>query len=350
MPDPLLYLQAMGVAAIVSAAFVVFTIRVRSRMNAAWWNPLCLFGIGLGLVCGDCVLSLRLAWPPVSGRDRLWLIVIPSVLCLEAAAGFPRIPRWTAWTLRLSLCATIPWILLYDSVYLSGNGREWSQSQAVLVMGTCSVLLATVWCVLDRLSVRPAGLSIPLVLCLTTQCAVLSIMMAGYVGGGAAAVPWIGGLLASTVALLPSRLCVSGPGVSMIPALTGTALVGLFGLLMIGRFFGELGTAPALTMLLAPLLSLATQLPGLRNRKPWVVGVLRLLIVALPLLIVLAVARRNFQRDMAPLLGSVGDLSSDSIFPGGDARRPHPVPVKHLFVVRASASTCFSPAGLSPYT
>ena len=312
MPDPLLYLQAMGSAAIVSVSCVLFTVGVRSRVNTDWWTALCLLGIGLGLVCGDCVLSLRLAWPPVSGRDRLWLIVIPAVLCVEAAAGTTRIPRRAAWGLRLSLCAAIPWTLLYGSVYLSGTDREWSQPQAVVVMSICSLLLAGVWCALHRLSIRPAGLSIPLSLCLTTQCAVFCIMMAGYVGGGAAALPWIGALLAATPGILLNRQCLGDSGISIVPALTGSALVGLFGLLMLGRFFGELGTAEALTMLLAPLLCQTTGLPALRKRKPWAIGLLRLLIVAIPLLIVLTLARRDFHRNMGPLLQGVRHSSSGS--------------------------------------
>ncbi len=60
------------------------------------------------------------------------------------------------------------------------------------------------------------------------------------------------------------------------PAILGIGVVGLFGLLFIGRFFGRLSTGCALTMLLAPLLCWVTEMPLLRHRKPWLVGSLRL--------------------------------------------------------------------------
>ena len=52
-------------------------------------------------------------------------------------------------------------------------------------------------------------------------------------------------------------------------------------------------------------ISYATELPLLRRQKPWLVGSLRLVLVAIPLVLVLAVAKRDFDRDMAPLLGNV---------------------------------------------
>jgi hypothetical protein len=75
-------------------------------------------------------------------------------------------------------------------------------------------------------------------------------------------------------------------------------------LLFIGRFFGGLTTTRALTLFLAPLLCWATELAFLRGRKPWQVSALRLALVAIPLAVVLAVAKRDFDRDMAPLLGA----------------------------------------------
>ena len=58
-------------------------------------------------------------------------------------------------------------------------------------------------------------------------------------------------------------------------------------------------------MLLSPLLCWVTEIPQLRQRKPWLVGLLRLVLVAIPLLVVLAAAKRDFDRDMAPLLGKI---------------------------------------------
>jgi len=92
------------------------------------------------------------------------------------------------------------------------------------------------------------------------------------------------------------------PADVVAPAIVGIGVLGLFGLLFIGRFFGRLSTASALAMLLAPLLCWATEAPFLRERKPWLVGSLRLALVAIPLAVVLVAAKREFDRDMAPLL------------------------------------------------
>jgi hypothetical protein len=88
-------------------------------------------------------------------------------------------------------------------------------------------------------------------------------------------------------------------------------VVGLFGLLFIGLYFGRLSTAAALAMLLAPLLCWATEIPILRNRSPRIVGSLRLVLVAIPLLVVLSLAKRDFDRNMAPLLGDLPGPSID---------------------------------------
>lgn len=55
-------------------------------------------------------------------------------------------------------------------------------------------------------------------------------------------------------------------------------------------------------MLLAPHLCWVTELPFLRHRNPWFLGSIRLIIVSTALAFVLFAAKRDFDRDMAPLL------------------------------------------------
>jgi hypothetical protein len=131
---------------------------------------------------------------------------------------------------------------------------------------------------------------------LATQCAGLTVMMAGYIKGGAAAFPLAATLAATTVG---ARLAAK----PLAPAIVGVGVVNLFGVLFIGRFFGRLSTGCSLALLLAPLLCWVTELPPLRKGNRWLVGLLRLALVAIPLLVILAIAKRAFDRDMAPLLG-----------------------------------------------
>ncbi len=348
MPDPLLYLQAIGATAIVSAIIVLAMASVRRPATATRMNAACVLAMAIGLTFGYGLLALRVAWPPVNGLDRFLTIVFPATFLIELIAGFERVPRRCVWLLRISLAAAIPRILLHGSVYLNGSADDWSLWQAGAVLVVSGGLLAVVWGLLHWLSRRSPGISIPLALGLTTQCAGLTVMMAGYIKGGAAAFPLAATLVATAIAaklIYRSRWAlthlydgpprpsvtdstasegrrtgypnvpfsaasgitnrVGSPANFFAPATIGIGAVGLFGLLFIGRFFGRLSTGDALTMLLAPLLCWITEIPLLRNRSPWIVGSLRLLLVAIPLVVVLWMAKRDFDRDMAPLLGKI---------------------------------------------
>ena len=305
MPDPLLSLKAMGAAAIVSATIVLAMGLARRHASTTWLNLACVLGIGLGLVVGYGVASLGLAWPPVNGLDRFLTITVPLVLGIELIAGFPNVPRWVAWLLRMSLAATIPRILLDGSVYLSDSAEGWTRWQTAAALIVCGALLAGVWSLLSWLSQRSPGISVPLALCLPILCAGLTVMMAGYIKGGLAAFPLVATLVATTlVAKLMAKRSVALANLSA-PALVGVGVVGLFGLLFLGHFFGRLSTGSALAMLLAPLMCWVAELPRLRHRKPWLVRSLQLVLVAMPLLVVLAAAKRDFDREMAPLLGNI---------------------------------------------
>ena len=304
MPQPLLYLQAIVAAAVVSAIFVLAMAGIRRPAGRTRLNSACVAGTGLGLVFGCFVMSLRISWPPANGLDRFLAIVIPAILAIELIAGIPKVPQWVAWLLRLSLAATIPRILLHGSVYLSGSDPDWPLWQTGTALAVCGALFVAVWGLLSWLSERSPGISIPLALCLTTQCAGLTVMMAGYIKGGAAAFPLTATLAAATVVAWLITQRSASPGNFAATAIMGIGVVSLCSVLFIGRFFGRLSTACALTMLLAPLLCWATELPLLRNRKPWLVGSLRLGLVAIPLIVVLVLAKRDFDRDMAPLLGT----------------------------------------------
>ena len=304
MPEPLLYLKAMGAAAIVSAIIVLAMVLARRHASTTWLNFSCILGIGLGIVVGYGVVSLRLVWPPVNGLDRFLTITVPLALSIELIAGFPNVPRWVAWLLRMSLAVTIPRILLHGSAYLSDSPEGWTPWQAGMSLAVCGALLAGVWSLLSRLSQRSPGTSIPLALCLPILCAGLTVMMAGYIKGGVAAFPLLATLVATTVAArLMSKRSVALNNFRA-PAIVGIGVVGLFGLLFVGRFFGRLSTDYALAMLLSPLLCWVTEITQLRHWKPWLLGTLRLVLVAIPLLVVLAAAKRDFDRKMAPLLGN----------------------------------------------
>ncbi|MGZ0172740.1 MAG: hypothetical protein ACKVHE_24635 [Planctomycetales bacterium] len=305
MPDPLLYLKAMSTSAIVSAIVVLAMARWWRSVGESWLNSACVLSIVLGLATGYYVLALRLAWPPVNGLDRFLTVVVPAALAIEHLAGFQRVPSWLAWFLRTILAAAIPRILLHDSVYLSSADGQWTSWQAVVVLAVASGLLVLLWSLLSWLSRRSPGSSLSLALSMAILCAGATIMMAGYVKGGSAAFPLAITLIVTTVSvrLTTSR---SAPTSHLdTKVILGIGVVGLFGLLSIGRFFGELSDGCSLAILLSPLLCWVTEIPLLRNRNPWIIGTVRLIVVAIPLLIVLAEAKLDFDREMAPLITQV---------------------------------------------
>ena len=308
MPEPLLYWKAMGIAAAASVVVVLVMLALSRSINETRLNVACVFGIGIGLVIGNAVLALNLSWPPRSGLDRLLMIVVPAVLGVELIAGFNRVPRIAAWLLRISLSLATPRILLNGSVYLSSSG-DWTAWRAGATIVVCGLGLALVWSLLSWLSRRSGGLSISFALCLAIQCSGVAVMLAGYIKGGAAAIPFVATLLAVSLALrvvakyAASRVEIDKPNGFVAAGIVGVGVVSLFSLLFIGRFFGDISTGPALTILLAPLLCWTTELPPLRNRKPLFVASCRLALVAIPLLVVAIAAKREFDREMSPLLG-----------------------------------------------
>lgn len=297
MPDPLLYVAAQAAAAVAGAVFVLAIGWFWKPFSLARVQTATVVGFAGGLGAGYYALRLHVAWPPLNGLDRFLTIVLPAALCIELAVTISRVPLSLAWLMRFALTATMGRILLHNSVYISGAEPQWSLIQGTVILLTCGALIAGVWVLLGWLSVRsPAGVSIALALALTIQCTGIAIMLAGYLQGGAAAFPFS----ATTVGTVAS-LCLLTSERNACASI-GICVVGLGSLLMIGRFFGGLSTEVALVLLLTPLLCWMTELPSLRCRPAWVVGLLRLLLVAIPLAALLLQSKRKFDRETVPLL------------------------------------------------
>ena len=119
------------------------------------------------------------------------------------------------------------------------GGTPW---QAGTALAVCAALLVALWGLLSWLAERSPGVSIPFALHLATQSAGLTVMMAGYIKGGAAAIPLVATLMTATIGarLITNRF--GSPAKFDAPAILGIGVVGLFGLLFVGRFFGRLST------------------------------------------------------------------------------------------------------------
>jgi hypothetical protein len=297
MPDPVLFLKAILAAAGVSAIFVLAFGWYRKPASTTRLNAASVLGISLGIVLGYSILGLVPEWPPTNGLDRFLTIVGPAVVGIELIAGCQSIPRRLVWILRLSLAAATGRILLHGSIYLAEAGGPWTAAQVWLSLAICGALPAAAWSLMLELLRRSPGVSLPLAISQSCLCGGLAVMLAGYVSGGEATLPLAAALAgaAGAACLVTARPAVQGA--------IGIGMVGLFGLLFVGRFFGRLSTGLALTVFLAPLLCWVSELPMLHARKPWVIATVRLALVAIPLVAVFVAAKRDFDRTTAPLLG-----------------------------------------------
>ncbi len=264
--------------------------------SSARINLVAVPGIGLGLATGFAILKLQLDWPPANAIGRFLLIIVPISVGIEFAASFARLPRWVVCLLRTLLAAATGRILLHGSVYLGSPRSEWTPPQAILILVLCGSLLLAEWALLSWLSRRSPGAIVPLAIALATQSAAITIMLAGYVTGGATAIVFVAAIVGSIIA---SGLLVKRPDSQ---GAIGIGLVGLYGLLFIGRFFGALSTMAALTLMCSPFFCWVAEIPVLRRQRRWIVGVCCLTLVAIPLTVLLVLAKQYFDQHTAPLL------------------------------------------------
>jgi hypothetical protein len=118
-------------------------------------------------------------------------------------------------------------------------------------------------------------------------------MLSGYASGGQLGLPLAAALAGAAAASLVLR------DTAGLSAALGPAVVGLFSLLVIGHFFGELTTSHALLLGLAPLLCWLPEVPLVRRAPAWLRGLARLALVAVPLGVALVQAQQQFVQNSA---------------------------------------------------
>lgn len=332
MPDVLLFAKATCAAAAASMMTVLALAVARRSAGDVWQTTACLLALAAGLFTGVCVLPLPIAVPPGSGLDRLLVIALPAAWTIlwfgsytsgrEWRAGLfwksqaadptgcesPALERitqsWSCfrWCVRFAFCAALPRVLLHGSVYLNGTDDEWSSMQITVAMVTSSFALACLWVLLDRLAMRPAGASVPVAIALAVQCAAVTIMLAGYLKGGAFALLLCASLLATTLSVTAWAKFAGFATAVQSQVLTAIGLIGLFSVVLIGRFFGRLTTESAIIMLFSPLLCWLTEWRMLRLSGTWRVVTGRLVLVSIPLAILLVLAKQKFDQELGALL------------------------------------------------
>lgn len=292
MPDYVLLVQGLLLAAIVAGLVLLAIARPGNpplwRMAAGW-----IAGLGAGIYCGCGLLGDWPRWPPLEDRDRFLVILLPLALAAEGGAMLVRERRWIVWTLRITLAAAAAPVLLYNSVYLtdlSGPGSaEWNRAEAALVLSLSAVMLAGVWGLLARLQTRTSDRALSPVVVFTALASGMTVMLCGYYRGGLLALPIAGAVTGVTVA---SYAFPKQPAEN--PCL-GIAIIGIFTICFIGRFYGSLPTSLAILLLAAPLLAWTAEIPGLRKLPPAARSAIRIaaVLAALVLIVIWAQIRFN---------------------------------------------------------
>ncbi len=286
MPDPVAILEASAIALAAAAAVLLLFGR---RGGPGWASAA---GVGLGFFVGARLLEVHLHFPPREDQDRWLLVLLPAVVGVEAAAAFlARLP-WLAWTLRQIVAAGAAPVLLYGSTYLSDVGgpgsREWGPEQTWLILGGMALALAAAWVLLDRLARRGAAGAVPLALALACAGSGVTVVLSSYASGGQ-----LGLLLAFALAgVAGASLLLRGKG--DMRGAVGVGVVGLFALLVVGRFFGKLTTMNAILLFGAPLLGWLTELPSLVRIGPWRRVFAGLSLAGLPVALALVLAFQKY--------------------------------------------------------
>ena len=307
MPDPILYLKAF-VAVVFASAIVLLACWLVTRRYVWSLAASCVLAASVGLVIGYDVLLFLWTWPPANAINRFLMIVLPGTVIVElltAVFDAGVFSRSLIIVLRIALYACAGRVLLHDSVYLAGVGSTadaWTVLQSIAILSGGFVALIAVWSLLCRLSQRSAPHSITLSLAMTILSTGLATMMAGYIKGGVAAIPLSAALagIALVSPIVANRL--SDQGKPHLQGIIGIGVMGLFSLLCIGHYFGQLSGPRAVVIFLTPLLCWVSEFPGLRSKPPFQKSAARLIAVTIPLVAVLFVAKRDFDQKMAPLL------------------------------------------------
>lgn len=315
MPDPAKYTIAL-LAAFAVSFFVILISQLAMR---ATFPSLARFvfmvGLVLGLLTGYRILGFETRWPPVNALDRFLMIVLPAALFIELIGAAlssddphrtrSRLSDFCAASVRFLLILSVGRILWHDSVYLSSvdpsSKSVWPPliASGVLLSGAALLYVAHK----SSLSLAFRGISASLTVAVVMSLLITGMvtMLAGYIKGGAAAVPLAGAIGGSALALsLAGKKAGFTTSVGQLPI--GIGLTALFSLLWIGRFFGQLTTFDMLMIFLSPHCCWLSELWLFRKGDNKCRIAIRLTAVALPLLVVLFFKWQQFMQKMVPLI------------------------------------------------
>lgn len=296
MPDPFRIALASAVAGVAAALGVLLFgwpwQSPRPRWAASGW----IVGLMVGVAIGAAILDALPDWPPDEDQDRLLLLVLPAVALVELAGAVGLRPT-LVWFGRLAIALLTARILLHGSIYLAdvpAADGAWSLAERTGILATLAAALALVWWGYLAAARRQPSRVLPVALGLCCCAAGATIMLSGYASGGQLGIVLGGAIIGGTAA---SWLLCGNPS---LDGGIGFAAVGLFSLLVMGRYFGELSTTHAGVLLATPLLVCLPLDRWLPLRFAWTVRPVLLLLLLVPLGLVIGSAQQRFQERSGP--------------------------------------------------
>ncbi|MGV2336216.1 MAG UNVERIFIED_CONTAM: hypothetical protein LVR18_19625 [Planctomycetaceae bacterium] len=304
MPDIWLLTYSFTAAAVwIALASIVGCSRGHSSATGPASAPhlRLLCGFVIGILAGLAVQGVVPALPPVSGLDRWLLIGLPLLLCADATGA-----RWltvsSAARLRLTAALVVAPVILYGSVHVEAAPTvrlfPGLTAGGMFFLIAAGSVLVTMTALTERFASGASLFDAALVI-LTLQVAAATVMLGGWIRGGAAALPFAGSGLGVLLILTglrksPAAVLVSRWGVWS-----------LCGVVLLGHFFGRLSVLQSLLLLAAPVsasgLPLPRRLVAVRFR-----AIFRCLFTGLLLALVLIPAIVEFLQRMRPLLSEFG--------------------------------------------
>jgi len=309
MPEPLLLVKAVAMASVLAGMAQLLAWWILGAVGAAVLPKVLqlqqtrvavggALGVGIGFVAGAWTLGQWPHWPPIEDRDRFLTLLLPAAILVECLASLPRVRPWLTWDMRLVLAAACAPILLYRTTYLAdlaGPGsREWTDRQMAAWLTGMAAALAILWIGAVRLLGTSSGRILPFALAITTGGAGVTIMLSGYLTGGELALPLAGAIGGAAFVSLCLRMLKCNVGVVSV------GVVGLFSLLVMGRFFGEVTTLHSGILLAAPLLVGLPEVLPRRLSSVWLRAALAVVLAVIPVAFVVVQAREKFVKASAP--------------------------------------------------
>ena len=267
-----LEIAARGIVppALVAAAFLVAAWKPWRRSGpgggprTAWGPPL---AVGLGYAVGHVAAD---GWPPLA----LQVGVKPGLFYVAVAAAFVGLheaARRPVWWSRVLVAVGLP-------VYLLDFMRQhyWSGREAWLWTLGLGGALFVGWSGLERLARRQPGPALSLCWMLAATLTSVALFLSG-----TATLAQLAGVLA-TVLGVAAVIGWRRPELSLAPGGTTSLALVFTGLLWAGHFASELTGPATLLLAVAPFAPALLHLPGIPDLRGWKNLALRMLFVAVP--------------------------------------------------------------------